>query len=608
MSAQFDLPTGYSTANSIPASAALDFGATYDQDNSNYEGEWQTQLSLYALAWKYYKGRIFDQRMRDDPQAYMYPLRINTIKLACRMHALFLWGTGARGNRILDFHVHPERSEFDNGRPNQAEMDRCEAMEVLLRTMLRSNNARTVFREQGRLFHLLGGVFFKFTVDPRNPLGFAFKAMPADYVYPVWDPLDYSHLIRLYVRFPIDARAAASLYGYNAPNDGHALVPYTEQWEEDRFRITIDDQVAYDMRHPERPRLEGTLNLVDPVSGEHVMPWVYVPRLRTGSFYGDSLVPDLVGLQDELNARLADMGDAVTDIAHPSWWGADLNITPDKRTGKVNLRPVAGEIFNAGRTDATTGKSPNIETMGTANLNQGVSSFAEVIEGKIKEQASLSPVVFGEDQGSQRSGETLHARALPTVMATEDYRDSWSEGVARMGYLAILFSLRLGKNGVSPSWLGHEIEPEFSPILPRDVVQQQLGYLQRYQAGGLSLKRWLELSVDVPDVADELKRIIQEKEEELARQRRNTMMLQKQQNDLAMESQAQQAESQQKQAGEQQKFQQEQATGQHKQAQQFKEEDHAQAMKHNEDKHKQQMTLQQERQKTARQRAKGATP
>ena len=306
-------------------------------------------------------------------------------------------------------------------------------------------------------------------------------------------------------------------------------------------------------------------------------------------------MPDICGLQDEENARLADMGDAVTDIAHPGWWGRDLNIAPDKRTGKVNLRPQAGEIFNAGKTDVTTGKQPEIQQLGSSNMNQGVTGFVEIVDAKTKEQASLAPVVFGQDEGSQRSGETLHARALPTVMTIEDYRDNWGEGIERMWYLGMLMSYVRGKNGVDASWFGYELEPEMAPILPKDRLQLQQEYMQRFQAGGLSLKRWLELSADIPDVAAEIQQIQQEADEQAQRDRENQIAMQSAQVEGQLRLQEGQTRAQvdaQNQTAEQKR---KAADDDHKVALKQQQEAHDQQMRHTEEQHQQRMRQQKER-------------
>ena len=55
-----------------------------------------------------------------------------------------------------------------------------------------------------------------------------------------------------------------------------------------------------------------------------VVPFVYIPRMRTTSWWGDALSADITRPQDELNRRVADMGDSINYNAHPVYWGYNL--------------------------------------------------------------------------------------------------------------------------------------------------------------------------------------------------------------------------------------------------------------------------------------------
>jgi hypothetical protein len=49
VSAPFTVPQNYSVASSVQVGSVVDFGATYDQDRTNYEQYWNDQLT--SMRW-----------------------------------------------------------------------------------------------------------------------------------------------------------------------------------------------------------------------------------------------------------------------------------------------------------------------------------------------------------------------------------------------------------------------------------------------------------------------------------------------------------------------------------------------------------------------------
>ena len=70
------------------------------------------------------------------------------------------------------------------------------------------------------------------------------------------------------------------------------------------------------------------------------VPFVYMPRIRTDNWWGDPLTPDLIAPQNELNARIADIGEAINYNAHPTRWGINL-----PRSFKVDNFPLGPNAF-----------------------------------------------------------------------------------------------------------------------------------------------------------------------------------------------------------------------------------------------------------------------
>jgi hypothetical protein len=497
-----DVPATYSPR------AVSDTSSLYKSDASSYKTEWAQADRDYASAWYYYSGAALEQRALSDtgePGPLLYPLQINLVKQACNMHALYMWGQYQRG-KIVTWNVIPERkSAKSSGRELEAPVKRAEEIQELLEDVFAQEGMVSMLREQGRMFQWQGGVWFKIRSAPEEKMGIAVEPVNAKYVKPVWNPGKYHDLLRVWVEYDIDVNVAKELYGYKGGAEGTVL--YREYWSKKEYRITVGDQVA---RDADGNAMEGANTYIHPKTKQTYLPFVYIPRERTGRFYGDSLALGLQGLQDEINARVADMGDAVTQATHPQVVG--WNLTRRKTRGPMQL--TMNEIFDAGDTPPG-GSDPHIEVLKPPDVSTGVMGFTEFLIAQEHQIAGLSPVMFGEDEGSQRSALTLSMRALPTTSLIDGYRASWADGLRIIANLIMIISAANGINDVEESWLDHTIEVQFASVLPKDREALVNEVVTLYGAGLISLKRAVSLLPDVPDIEAELLAIEEEQKAKL---------------------------------------------------------------------------------------------
>jgi hypothetical protein len=485
----------------------------FDLDAKGYAAEWQSQQAMYALVWKYFSGKIFDERRTDTkggkPGDLLYPLRVNSVKQACLTHTLHLWGLTSEAP-ILGFTVKPKSDNTDTS------TDRAERLRRLFFTLFNAEAMPARLREAGRLFNALGGAALKVRRDEQAQLGVVIDNIPVSYFYPVWNPTDYEQLLRVHIAFWIPTEIAVLLYGYNARQPAASEVEYVETWDLNSWTITVGTpghrQQAVDSATG--LPLSGPNTFVNPITKRRYIPIVYIPRLRTGRYWGDSLIEDLRGLQDEFNGRLADQGDAVSASSHMHAWGRNLN---RRRDPGPLLLPTGNRIFDAGELQVGGGE-PLLDNLTGPSLTDSVANFSSQVEDLIWDQASVAPVVRGLDEGSQRSGVTLTARALPTVSITDDYRDSWRAGVLRLIELFLCCCYAEGEenqglNDVSHLDFGHQIGVDFAPRLPRDVDQINNTIQVQRSAGVMSVTRALVLSPDVDNVELELAEIQEERKE-----------------------------------------------------------------------------------------------
>lgn len=483
--------------------------------------EWTAQAELYRRVWPYFDNSIFDtavQKNADGTVTPYWPLRIGMVRKACVTHALHLWGLTADCPHL----------RLTAGQPNaaspQRQASRKQRSVVLTRALTEffaDGNHPALLREGGRLFNVFGGVYLRLQEDRTAPHGCRLGLLSPEVVYPVWNPLDYDQLLRVHIVASIDVDTARTIYGYRGREE-YGTIEYVESWTTDSWRITLgrpgsEHQQAVDPTTGEP--MAGPNNFLNPVTERTLIPLVYVPRLRTGRFWGLSLADELIGLQDEFNSRMADYGDAVRFASQMHVWGSDLS---RKRTPGPLRLPVGNEIFDAGDT-GPNGKTPRLEILAGPNVSTATAEFSDKVESIFYDQASISPVMRGIDEGSQRSGATLAARAIPTLALIDDYRTTWGTAVNVLAQLAFAFAYNynsgaFGEARITARDFAHRINATFAPVLPRDIEAiNQTIQIQR-SANTMSVERALELSPDVEDPDEELARIKAEKQAEQEQQ------------------------------------------------------------------------------------------
>ena len=125
------------------------------------------------------------------------------------------------------------------------------------------------------------------------------------------------------------------------------------------------------------------------------MPFVYIPRLRSTNWWGDSLSEDIIPAQDELNMRVADIGESINYNAHPTRWGTNL-----PRAFNAKNFPLGPNAFwdlgrNLGNLEPKIGL---LETRDPAP--EGVFKYVNFLYDWSRTSSFAPPISFGEDEGS----------------------------------------------------------------------------------------------------------------------------------------------------------------------------------------------------------------
>ena len=410
------------------------------------QGYWQAESALRAKYRKYFNGAIFKELQpneagQDEIDIELYPVGLNLVKLLCLAQADSLFGEWEE--QIVRFGVG---QEADFGQP---ERDAAK----LLDDILLSSDAGSMLWELALDREIYGGCAMKISpvFNPLKPGRVLWSRVALDSFYPIWDPDDQQVLLEVFVITELTKEQAYLKYGFKTEK---LTVTKVEHWTNKVYEIKLDEMVI------------SQFSGVNPW-GE--VPFVYIPRMRTTSWWGDSLTADLIRIQDELNMRVADVGEAVHYNSHPTRWG--INLPKAFNTDNYPLGP--NILWDLGR-KVGDWPEPKVGMLNTPDpVPPGAFNYIDFIQDWGLTSSSAPPIAFGKDDGGgQRSGVTLEIRMWPLIKACRRSRAYMSTGLSRAAYITATILKQKAFDGVSVRALeaitSHKVVPQYAPIMPRD--------------------------------------------------------------------------------------------------------------------------------------------
>ena len=123
-------------------------------------------------------------------------------------------GVHQEGGGLVDFVVQPKRTKTADGQPVEEPRRRAKELTNLLNSWMASVHAPAKLHERGRLYVAYSSSSLGPRPDPEAPYGIGLTATPAEYCYPVWDPVDYSRMLRMHVarRIPVEIAEKSSAF------------------------------------------------------------------------------------------------------------------------------------------------------------------------------------------------------------------------------------------------------------------------------------------------------------------------------------------------------------------------------------------------------------
>ena len=390
----------------------------YEVEPDSYPNqEWGIQSERYATWMKYFDGSVFEETVDGDPKTLKYPVGINycqTVAMISSWAMLGDWRDSVFSWRSLE------------GK-NEAAVD-------FLGRVSRVSRMNSRYVRQILTHTVLGGMVWGIKKNPLLPTGLQWTAIPPEIFFPVYSSLD-DDLVEVLIRTTIGAREAKLVWGVDANS---ATVPYHEVWNKSTFEVIVGDKLAKSGNTP-----------------GGVIPFEYIPRINvTGEFYGMSAINEIMRLQDEMNARMADIGDAVNRETHKPL------ITSNLPGGIKGIREGNG-VMDLGM--GFSGAKPEVHDSERAQIPTGALDSLNMTLDFARYSAGTPPVAFGEDQGSQRSSQTLTVRMWPLVQGAKNNRAFVTDGMARLAHKTLMIAGGAANSGY--------FEPDLPPILPKDREQ-----------------------------------------------------------------------------------------------------------------------------------------
>lgn len=499
----------------------------------NKQPELDWYMEHYALWRSLFNGTALEEKLSittdlstdTEQNEYRWPVRFNLIRSFCLLYAGFMWGRGttaAKADHLFDIRVNSKVP----GRPGPESTDQAKRLQDIL-TYWWSYWFHTL-RPHAATQQWAGGTVVKVAWNPFSPgsvYGIQLQSIQPEHFYPIWNPLNFEEIYGVKIKFFVSKQVAIQQYGITTDElkdySENSDIPVEESWDRWNYRVSVgkggtsrdDPGIIARIVGPDgrTEKMEGKNPYVSPRTQFGVIPFVYIPRIRTGGFFGDSLAYSLEGLQQETNKTLADYGDALTRGSHPPFGISDYYGAGSK-TGVIMV-PRHGAL-NLGHTPATR-VPPKIHTFPSPEVPEQTDAFADRLLSLSEVVTGLTPAARGSIDGGG-SGFSMAMGFLPTTTVIDWQRGHWSAAITGFGGIneiveTILFNKARELPSiptVDPGMFSLRQEIEYRPILPRDRTEIIDEVVRLATAKAVSPQEWLKRLGDIEDLDEELMRLL----------------------------------------------------------------------------------------------------
>jgi len=466
---------------------------------------WLTEISLRSERKNYYTGKVFEEKVPldqglEEEHPELYPVGVNLVKMLCMAQADSEFGEW--DDMVVSF----EPSSDDK----VAKADKSASS--IANEILRNSDANVTLWEISLDRQIYGGGALKIAPDIANPGWVKWSRVPLDTFFPIWDPENPDRLLEVWIVYRMTKEQARLKYGYDKDTSKEWILridQYTEQKFDSKLEgINLD---GFPKKNP-----------------WGFVPFEYIPRVRSTHWWGDSLTEDVTRVQDELNLRLADLGEAVNYNAHPTRWGINL-----PRAFNSDNYPVGSNVLWDLGKHFKDQPPPTVGILEANNpIPRGTFDYIKFLYDWGRTSVMAPPIVFGEEEGGQRSGVTLEIRMWPMIKSIRRSRSYYGKGIkSAMSKSALILKQKgLGSEYAVERLIKKELDPVFAGIMPRDQAKVVDEVVKRMATLPPSIS--LETAVKkLGDGTSEVDRIIAMLEQDELYERAESMMMPQDPND-----------------------------------------------------------------------------
>jgi hypothetical protein len=406
---------------------------------------WSMLRMDYDRADRYYRGDVFREKVETETGAddapLLYPVGVNLVKLITLSMTDALLGEHDDNDPILFV-----------ARNNDTVTETLKQTISYLSSVLSFSNAGSTLWESEFSRNLYGATVIRVAPSLSSKPHVRWSKVDVRTFYPIFDPEDPDNLLEATVVTVLTRDQARIKYNIESTEEFPVKM---EKWTASSYETTIDGK------------------RVDKYSGFNpygIVPFAYIPRFRTTDWYGESLVSDLYAPQDELNARLADVGDTLNYNSHPVFWGMNM----PKGFNAKNFPLSANAMWDLGRSFGSGGAKPEVGILQAANpVPESAFKHIQFVYDWVRTSSFAPPIAFGEDSGGgQRSGVTLEIRLWPLLKAVRRSRSYMTTGLSRAMQITGKILAQKKFSDVDPRVINGLLEGnltvQYHHVLPRD--------------------------------------------------------------------------------------------------------------------------------------------
>lgn len=457
----------------------------------------EVRAQRYVRLHNYYAGQNL------PPDNVDQPLMINYFKQIVDKHCSYLWGQYK--NRLVEMRFTP----FGKDNLDPQSLDEAtkygRKIKALWDWIYDQNRLDVTLWQASHNAGLYGDGVLEIQYNPFERRVQIESILP-EYFHAMWEISNMQKLEEVVIAYPIDRIMALERYGtsgndqflgYKAVNPNYlpGIGILWKRWSHTSTQVWVDDTCVLNENNPYMPTQGSNIF-------PGVIPFIHIPNMAAGSeYFGYGDAEAILFLQDELNRRMADMGDVVNVHAHPI-------VTLQKFTGDTNDLPVGPDaIWDLGR----EGEASRLEGTGPG---PEVMNYVDAVKKAMHETSGMPETAYGSHSGgtSHNSGIALAMAMMPVVERAKWKRLRWKQAMKEL--VKMSFYILQNRDPQLLEALGldyqkmlmYNIEPLFADVLPKEQLQVVNEAVATYSNAVRSLERTLE-GLGEEDIQTEITRI-----------------------------------------------------------------------------------------------------